>query len=614
MRNKAFIIMFIIVFLIFIFSCSEPDKGGENGKKATENIAIGKDVVASSEESVENGGANVVDGDRETYWKSNINEPEYIYIDLEREYTISQIILDWQSHYAEEYQIQVSYDDLDWTTVYNETNGNGRIDDISLSVTGRYVRMYGIVSATSYGFRLYEFEVYEKAGDNSPEGPTGGNIVYNGDFSSGLWQWDRYVDAAADAEIVENDGEVTVTVTDGSTELWHIALIQSPFSFNINKEYSLTFDAWAEAERKIQVEIQEYNNDNNGDGIDWTTYDFCPLYPTSIRRTYTVDFRMVDILDTRARFTINYGTNNTTVTVDNISIVEKGDIAIPSSGTELVKNGDFSDGLNYWLCYNQNGADSTISVESGALHLSINSGGGSESDLHVYQPSPGMVLLENNKYKLVFDAWASAERYLTTVIREEAHDINGDLSSYSPYTMGFYNITETRKTFVLYASIPAPYTTYDASVAYYCGNDTNDLYFDDVSCREIDQFPHESWAGPVNQDGGEDSGSPVSISPDTWYDSSIGTLSDSMWYSVDVSTSGTYEVFLADSGISESYTGVMAVSVYQSDGTTPYEEDKNNGFYDPVVLKPVETTILIKVEAKYEAGTFVFGICQQQGF
>ena len=47
--------------------------------------------------------------------------------------------------------------------MFSTTTGNGGVDNVSFTpVNARYVRMYGVTRATSYGFSLYEFEVYPK--------------------------------------------------------------------------------------------------------------------------------------------------------------------------------------------------------------------------------------------------------------------------------------------------------------------------------------------------------------------------------------------------------------------------------------------------------------------
>ena len=77
---------------------------------------------------------------------------------------INQVVLDWEDSYGVAYEILVSSNVSEWETIYSTTNGDGGIDDLSVSGSGRYVRMYGtsrvIIQGASYGYSLYEFEVY----------------------------------------------------------------------------------------------------------------------------------------------------------------------------------------------------------------------------------------------------------------------------------------------------------------------------------------------------------------------------------------------------------------------------------------------------------------------
>ncbi|MFD1502605.1 discoidin domain-containing protein, partial [Streptosporangium lutulentum] len=62
--------------------------------------------------------------------------------------------------YGRAYQIQTSPDGTTWSTVYSTTAGDGGVDDVTLTGTGRYVRVNGTQRATAYGYSLWEFEVY----------------------------------------------------------------------------------------------------------------------------------------------------------------------------------------------------------------------------------------------------------------------------------------------------------------------------------------------------------------------------------------------------------------------------------------------------------------------
>ncbi len=124
------------------------------------NKALNKPVVASSEESTIWRAEQAVDGDDTTRWASNWMDKQWIYVDLGKTETIKEVILKWESAYAREYQIQISDDKSTWVTLKTVTNGDGGIDDLSISATGRYVRMLGITRATDYGYSLWGFEIY----------------------------------------------------------------------------------------------------------------------------------------------------------------------------------------------------------------------------------------------------------------------------------------------------------------------------------------------------------------------------------------------------------------------------------------------------------------------
>ena len=108
------------------------------------------------------------DGDLTTRWASQHQvDPQWIHIDLQDEYSVDRAIIHWEEAYAIQYQIQVSSDETNWTTVYTETNGNGGEDVITFSTqTAQFVRILGTQRATNYGHSIYEFEVYKQVSDD----------------------------------------------------------------------------------------------------------------------------------------------------------------------------------------------------------------------------------------------------------------------------------------------------------------------------------------------------------------------------------------------------------------------------------------------------------------
>jgi hypothetical protein len=90
-------------------------------------------------------------------------------VDLQGTYNITEVKLNWEAAYAKSYQIQVSSDAVNWTNIYSTAAGAGGIEDrTGLSGTGRYVRLYGTVRQTVYGYSLWEMEVYGTAQPSKP--------------------------------------------------------------------------------------------------------------------------------------------------------------------------------------------------------------------------------------------------------------------------------------------------------------------------------------------------------------------------------------------------------------------------------------------------------------
>lgn len=131
------------------------------------NIGIGKPITASSTE-----GGNLPsyanDGNAGTRWSSLFSDPQWIQIDLQGNYTITRVVLNWETAAGKSFQIQVSTDATNWTNIYTTTTGAGGVQTLTVSGTGRYLRMYGTARTTGYGYSLWEFEVYGTTGTNVP--------------------------------------------------------------------------------------------------------------------------------------------------------------------------------------------------------------------------------------------------------------------------------------------------------------------------------------------------------------------------------------------------------------------------------------------------------------
>lgn len=125
------------------------------------NIARNATASSSTIESKELIAQNVLDGNIFTRWASEYSDPQWIEVDLQKITRVSGVTLIWEDAYATAYDIQVSIDQKNWTTVYSATKSIGGTDFISFNVIkARYIRMYGKNRATQWGYSLWDFMVH----------------------------------------------------------------------------------------------------------------------------------------------------------------------------------------------------------------------------------------------------------------------------------------------------------------------------------------------------------------------------------------------------------------------------------------------------------------------
>src|ERR1700745_511031 len=144
---------------------------------ATTNIAQGKTATASSTENASFPASNAVDGNTGTRWSSAFSDPQWLEVDLGSSQSICQVTLNWETAYGKAFQIQTSADNSTWTTIYSTTAGTGGTQNLSVTGTGRYIRMYGTARGTQYGYSLWEFQVF---GSSSGDGTCGTTNIAQG--------------------------------------------------------------------------------------------------------------------------------------------------------------------------------------------------------------------------------------------------------------------------------------------------------------------------------------------------------------------------------------------------------------------------------------------------
>ena len=173
----------------------------------TTNIALHQPTTASSIQGPSWPASNATDGNLSTRWSSAFSDPQWLEVDLGSTQSICQAVIHWETAYAKAFQIQTSNDNSTWTTIYSTTTATGGTQTLNITGSGRYIRMYGTVRATQYGYSIYEFQVYATTS-------TGNTVTVT---NPGTQTWT--VGTAASLQIQASDSASGQTLTYSATGL-----------------------------------------------------------------------------------------------------------------------------------------------------------------------------------------------------------------------------------------------------------------------------------------------------------------------------------------------------------------------------------------------------------
>jgi hypothetical protein len=125
---------------------------------------MGRIDLGEAKTGHELGAERAVDGDEKTRWSSAFRDPQWLTVDLGVAVPLSKVRINWEAAYAKDYELQVSTDGSQWTTVRRVKDGDGGSEEQEVDATARYVRVMGTRRATPYGYSIWELQVFDSAG------------------------------------------------------------------------------------------------------------------------------------------------------------------------------------------------------------------------------------------------------------------------------------------------------------------------------------------------------------------------------------------------------------------------------------------------------------------
>ena len=133
--------------------------------KSVSEIDLARMGVASASSQENDGLApeNATDGDPKTRWGSAHKDGEWLMVDLNDAYKVTDAVLVWENARAVDYDIEASADGERWVKAAEVRGGKGGTEEVSLKpVEARYVRVRGLKRNTGYGISLFSLSIYSK--------------------------------------------------------------------------------------------------------------------------------------------------------------------------------------------------------------------------------------------------------------------------------------------------------------------------------------------------------------------------------------------------------------------------------------------------------------------
>lgn len=140
------------------------------------------------------------------------------------------------------------------------------------------------------------------------------SLVANGDFANGDAGWMLTTLWPAQAAAVTVNGEHSISISHGGTNIWDINIGQVGLPIEKGRQYVVSFDAYAAAPRQISALVGKNT-------APWTVYSGSQIISlTTTKKTYTYTFTMNYETDSQARLGFDLGGSSIDVVFDNIML------------------------------------------------------------------------------------------------------------------------------------------------------------------------------------------------------------------------------------------------------------------------------------------------------
>jgi Arylsulfotransferase (ASST)/Bacterial Ig domain/Carbohydrate binding domain len=194
--------------------------------------------------------------------------------------------------------------------------------------------------------------------------------------------------------------------------------------------------------------------------------------PTNLLATSTTTLKRLANLTNGQRYYFRVTAVDRQGVESGFSNEENLTVNIIKAGEQMITNGDFSQGANWWTWAVSGGASAQWQVTNGVSCFDIVNGGSALASLQLRQT--GKPLIQGKKYVFEFDAWSQAPRYIEAMVGQAA-------SPYTDYSkIGLTYLTPI-PTHFRYEFAMEEASDFNSSVMFNLGSSTSDVFLDNVS-------------------------------------------------------------------------------------------------------------------------------------
>lgn len=349
------------------------------------NIALEGDSEASSFENFGVEGWKAFDGFRSATnrWASRtpLQDPtmtddeandQWLWVDLGKQRPVGTIVINWDTAYAKSYDIQVSNDKVNWTTVVQERDvtPNPWVSVLRLDeqVLARYVKFQGIERGSPYGYSIYEMEVFTPQMNDDPMEWVAGapeNVAFKHAYASNqqtYLSWDpaRGVSSYSIKRKAADEAEFTTIATGMKARVYwdygldndktYTYILVATNSNGAAESDPISLTPYVQYNVNLDYTPANYNTKSDGYlGISlpayWRPFSSDSLWNTPIGPNAALDVNSTKVVEEIARYTRAQQVNKFKITFDEWSIpihVVNAD-KVPASNIISANAFDFTD-------------------------------------------------------------------------------------------------------------------------------------------------------------------------------------------------------------------------------------------------------------------------------